>query len=239
MQPEAALWAWGLIQGILLLVLFCLPLLKLIPLRPIGLALYTAVFVTSFPLLHNTKWGQVSVLLTGSIVAAFHVHQMNRRVLAGVLIGFATAIKYYPAVFLLFFLLRRDLRVCISALIATAVFYALIPMAFMGLERWQTFEALTHRNVSAAGWVSGDPNSQYVANVVARWITLAATPPAPPLFDALRWGGYAIFLANMIMVWIIKSREERDQCVLSMTLLFLSLPFVIKTSWPHYFSYLP
>jgi hypothetical protein len=242
LKPAAAMWIWFAIQSICLVALFALPLIMLMPLRPLGMAFYTGVFATSFPLLHNTKWGQVSVLLTLCMIASFHAYRSNRRVLAGILIAFAAAIKYYPAVLLLYFILKRDMRVCSGALVAVALFYVFIPVALMDPYHWLTFEAATLKSVSEAAWVSRDVNSQYFVHVATRWLHLVTgsrQPLGPACAQLLNWIGYAVFLCSMAVLWMTRRRRELGQCVLSLTMLFLSLPFIIKTSWPHYFSYLP
>ena len=48
-----------------------------------------------------------------------------------------------------------------------------------------------------------------------------------------------IFCANCVLVGWLQRREDPNATALSATALFLSLPFVVQTSWPHYFVYLP
>ena len=111
LDPTAALWAWGGVQVVLMLALFAFPLRRLLPMDWRATALYAFVFASSVPLLHNVKWGQVSVLLVLSVLASFQAYQRGWRVLAGTCLAFAAAIKYYPIVFLVYFLARRDARV--------------------------------------------------------------------------------------------------------------------------------
>jgi len=51
--------------------------------------------------------------------------------------------------------------------------------------------------------------------------------------------GGLVLLANIGTIWKIQKRLTQDVVALSTCLLFLSLPFVVQTSWPHYFVYLP
>jgi len=242
MDTTTAMWTWGAIQALALLLLFAIPLMSLLRLSPLGIALYTAVLGTSFPLLHNTKWGQVSVLLTACVVGAFHAYKKDRRILAGVVLAFAAAIKYYPAVFFLYFVLKRDVRVCVSFAVAAVVFYVVLPVAVMGPQSWLTFETAGAASLCGGGWISADVNSQFFPHVVTRWFQLASDlqPPLPPVAaGTLAAIGYATFLGNAALLWTLQRSKVSGECVLSLVLLFLSLPLVVKTSWPHYFSYLP
>ncbi|MBK8822745.1 MAG: hypothetical protein IPN58_09105 [Anaerolineales bacterium] len=46
-------------------------------------------------------------------------------------------------------------------------------------------------------------------------------------------------MANIGIIWKIQKKEVQDALILSTGILFLSLPFIIQTSWSHYFVYLP
>lgn len=242
LQITPAMWSWGAIQAVGIVALYALPLIGLMRLKPLGIAFYTGVIATSFPLLHNTKWGQLSVLLIVCIIAAFHAHEKNQRILTGVLLAFAASVKYYPGLFLIYFILKRDLRVCIAFALAIIVLYVLFPAVVMGPDSWISFEIARAAALSDGGWTSTNVNSQYFVHVVARWnyfVSGTPLPIKPGVAQALTLVGYAIFLCNMAILWLMQRRTFRNQYVLSLVLIFLSLPFVIKTSWPHYFSYLP
>lgn len=237
---STALWAWGLLQIFSLLLLYILPLRKLIRLTLWEAILYTGTFTLSFPLLHNLKWGQVSIILTACVIGAFHVHVAKKSILAGIILALATAIKYYPIIFLSYFVMKRDFRVCISFAVALTIIYMIIPSAAIGIDAWINFEQTTITAISGANWVSLDNNSQYVAHVVSRWINvLFQHSTAPSDLKIISTIGYSVFLLNMALVWILQKNDQDNNNLLALPLIFLSLPFVIKTSWPHYFCYLP
>lgn len=242
LDPARAMWAWGAVQAVCLAALFAIPLTGLVRLTTRGLILYAAVFATSFPLLHNLKWGQVSVPLVACSLAALRAHAANRRVLAGALLGFAAAIKYYPAVFLVYFLLRRDLRACAAFAVAAIVFGVVVPVVALGAQGWLAFEAASREAVAGATWVSQNINSQHSAHVVARWVRLATgdrQAVGPGSLEILHWLARGLFLANGILLWSFRRRLAAQHGVVAAVVLFLSLPFAVPTSWPHYFSYLP
>ena len=51
--------------------------------------------------------------------------------------------------------------------------------------------------------------------------------------------GVLVFCANSVVVWWLHRRKIAHREVLSAAALFLALPFVVQTSWPHYFVFLP
>jgi len=233
-----AMVIWGAIQLACLLVLCIVSVRGLLKLSPIGMILYIGLCATSFPILHNIKWGQVSVLITVCIIATFYAYKERKPILSGVLLAFSSAIKYYPILFLAYFILKRDARVCLSFFLSAFIFYFVLPASVLGPSQWLAFEKST---IEAARHLGvNDPNSQYIMHVGLRWFKYIFSRPAnDTIAQMLVIGGYVIVLSSIGLVWLLQRRKYGDECALSMAVLFLSLPFVIRTSWPHYFAYLP
>jgi hypothetical protein len=74
----AAQWLWGGLQVLLALALYALPAADLLRSSRSALLLYTLLLATSLPLLHNFKWGPVSVLLTVGVLAALLLAERGR-----------------------------------------------------------------------------------------------------------------------------------------------------------------
>ncbi len=111
---------------------------------------YTFLFITSLPLLHNIKWGQVSVLITLFILISLLLYEGDHKLGSAILLAFAISIKYYPAVFLVYFLLRRDGRYLLTCLAACGFFLLAIPALVMGLDRTLEFYQTGQRSISAS-----------------------------------------------------------------------------------------
>jgi len=178
--------------------------------------------------------------MVACVLAAFHSYAINRRVLAGILLAFATAIKFYPGLFILYFVLKHDRRVLSSFASAGLVFFVVVPAAILGPSGWVAFEKVMQPMLAPARWVLPDVNSQYVVNVGLRW----AVPLVPPSSrSALALGlmllGFAVAGTNVAALWALQRRAGRSEGALAVAALFLSTPFLVKTSWPHYFVYLP
>lgn len=239
LKLSSALVVWEAIQYACVAAM-CFISARLLTLPPPGMVLYAGLCVTSFPMLHCFRWGQVSLLLTVCIMGAFLASSKNNRLLAGVLLAFAAAIKFYPAVFILYFILKRDVRTCAAFALAAILFYLVFPAAVLGFSHWLEFERAVIKAIRHTEWVSQNINSQYVVHAGLRWFAiifhrLAGNATA----RALTIAGYVIALFSIPMVWVFQRRTSGEKHALSLAVIFLSIPFVIKTSWPHYFVYLP
>ena len=231
-----AVWLWGAVQAALAALLLILPIRGLVRVGPRGAPLYVLLFATSFPILHNFKWGQVSVLVTLCIAGSFLAYRRERRILAGVLLALGAAVKYYPAIFVIYFLLRRDTRAIGAFIFSLAVFFFVVPALLMGPATWWTFQKASFSAIPDASLIARNPNSQYFAYVASRLMSSGAGGAA---MTVLRILGYAVACANLGLLWIIQRIETRGKVTLSAALIFLTLPFLLQTSWPHYFVYLP
>jgi alpha-1,2-mannosyltransferase len=72
--------------------------------------LLALLFLTNGPLLSGIKWGNISYLLIFALAAGLLLIRAKRSVAAAVLLGIAAVLKPALALFLIFFLLRRDWR---------------------------------------------------------------------------------------------------------------------------------
>lgn len=235
-----ALVVWGGVQLVCLGLLCVVPARGLLRLSGVHLVLFIGLCLTSFPVLHNTKWGQVSVPITLLVLTAFTAAAKGRRRLAGVVLALATAIKYYPILFLTYFALRGDRRVCVAFLIAFVLLYSVVPALVLGPSNWFAFEKATITAIGTAEWVSSDVNSQYVVHVGLRWFDLAAGAAAGDgAATTLKIAGYGIALLCLALVIRPPRGRSADAGGLAMVVPFLVIPFVVRTSWPHYFAYLP
>jgi hypothetical protein len=232
---DVAVLFWGLFQLATILLLL-LPGEYFLKESPQALVLHVALLAFSMPLLHNLKWGQISILVTGCILATLFLYRRGYGLGAAVLLGLATAVKYYAALFALYFLLRRQYRFLCVYLLTTAVLWLVIPTLVLGPETNLRFNLTVSERIAhgLTTWIPEDLNAQYVASVLTRVLPLSG-----PYRLLWRVGGYAVFGLNFLLLLRLLSLERRDEIYWAFALLFLSIPFLIETAWPHYFIYLP
>jgi alpha-1,2-mannosyltransferase len=234
---ETATQWWGMIQIVFTLLLFIAPLstLKLDTLKT--QLLYTGIFFTSLPVLHNFKWGQVSSFMTLAIMAAFLAHKSGRSIWAGILLGLGTSIKYYPGIFILYFLFKKDRQATLAFALTCFFLLFLLPVFILGFDNWLNFVTLTFQKLSSLSYVIENSNSQYFPYVVMRLLGYSSAHMF--VVRALRLAGLMIAFCNIALLWFMSRRRVDRDDFLSFSLLFCTLPFLIETSWHHYFIFLP
>jgi hypothetical protein len=214
------------------------------PDRPLLAALGSMLTVTSIPVLHNLKWGQVSILILASAGGAFLAYARGLRNVAAALLGVAAGIKGYPLVFVGWFVARGDLRFALRAAAACVVSLAILPAVAMGPEHALFFQRVSTTSVlGAADGVLRDFNSQYAPAVMSRFYE-GGWDLAPA--NAIAWAklGSAASIGVIALLVIVAARSTSPRIaahreMLGFVLIACSLPFWLRTSWSHYFVHLP
>ena len=233
-----AVFAWLLAQVSSAAALYSINFVRLSPLSRREGLFATFCFMTSLPVLHNFKWGQISIIITLFVAASFILHVRGLNTVSACLLAAAVSIKYYPALFFTYFLLKRDwkfLALCLAFLI---LFLAIVPAAFLGLDQAVSLQKLSLGKVSGTskGWVRNNVNSQYFVNVVNRWFGLGLSRET---YGILSMVGVLVAGLNCLVIGVGVRRRVDNFHWWAMALLFTSLPFLLPTSWPHYFVFLP
>jgi hypothetical protein len=115
-----------------------------------------------------------------------------------------------------------------------------LPTAFLGFSDWFKFESASIQALSNNEGLRKDINSQYFLHVVLRWAEgLDLSAPINLHIKLIQWLGYLIAGLCFVMMWIFQSIKETDRYYLSIVSIFLAIPFLVQSSWPHYFVYLP
>ena len=223
----AATVLWGGLQVGWVAVFYYVSGRYLLGLSARGMLVYLLLLLSSFSLLHNFKWGQVSVLVTLGVVAAFALHQQGRSALGGIALALVTCIKYYPGTFVVYFLIRRDGRFLAAFGIGLLGFYCLLPAALLGPGDWWYFERASAQSLPEAARLLRDFNTQYFVHVLNRWGQPLGYRLGESTLDVLRLAGVLVFCANCVVVWWLHKREIAHREALSAAALFLALPFVV------------
>jgi hypothetical protein len=215
-----------------------------VPERPLLATLGTVLTVTSIPILHNLKWGQVSILILGAAGGAFVAHTRGHKNVAALLLGVAAGIKGYPLVFLGWFVARGDLRFVLRAAAACVLTLIVLPLVVMGPEHALFFQRVSTAAVlGAADGVLRDFNSQYAPAVLSRFYE-GGWDRAPVV--AIAWAklGSAATIGAVAWLVVVAARSSAPRIakrreMLGFVLITCSLPFWLRTSWSHYFVHLP
>ncbi|OBI79486.1 glycosyltransferase family 87 protein [Mycobacterium sp. E740] len=173
------------------------------------------------PIRSNFDFGQINVVLMTLVIADC----VPRRTPwpRGVLLGLAIALKLTPAVFLLYFLLRRDTRAVIVT-VASAVVATLVGVAFAwrdSLEYWTE----TVRNTDRIGTATLNTN-QNIAGALARL----------GLGEGARFALWtaACFAVLALTVWAVRRLLNADEPVLALICVAMFGLVVSPVSWSHH-----
>ncbi len=115
------------------------------------------------PVRSNFDFGQINVVLMTLVIADCVPRRTHWP--RGVLVGIAIALKLTPAVFLLFFLLRRDIRAMVTGVASAAVATAL-GMVLAWRDSWE-YWTVTIRDTDRIGTATLNTN-QNIAGALAR-----------------------------------------------------------------------
>ncbi|MFZ5952814.1 MAG: glycosyltransferase family 87 protein [Candidatus Rifleibacteriota bacterium] len=195
---------------------------------------YLAAVLLSFPVYHNFKWGQVSVLIAVLTIFSLIAADKGRKFLAGSVLALAALIKYYPAFLLAGFLLKKDYRPVAGFVVTGLVIGLVLPGLLLGFATTTEFYRLSLAEMDyAIDWVAADANSQYFAHVVLRLAGLGNDMKGPVSLVGL------ILTAVVLLRIFLRVHHSEASFWPDMAKLLLLMPMLINTSWPHYFVWLP
>ena len=229
---------WVALQ-VLAIVLYIILIRQLVPARlPLQL-LFVALVLSSFPLLHNFKFGQVPIFMTVALLGMLIFYERGRLAVAAVLFAFAVSFKWYPLLFLALFAARGDIRFLLRAAGAGALLLIVVPVVFLGFEQTYRFYDALRIAYGGFDWVLRSYNSQYFPNVIVRLTSTLRGQEisgisflhvaALPFLRSIAW---AVAIANMALVYRVQRIGIAQANLWSAAVLFLTVPFVLGTSWP-------
>lgn len=238
-SPRPAFLIWGFFQAVTAVLLLCLPIAYIVKKSRYHVILYVILFAFSFPVIHSLRWGQISILLMAFVLMSLYLYAKGYSILAAIVLGIGVSIKFYLGIFTVYFLIKKDTRFLITFFTTTLVCMVFIPFLALGVPDTVKFYRLVARALMEARttWVRQNVNSQYFVHVVGRLTQLQVSIPS--IRTALTLIGYLIFIFNTGIIYLLIRNKVQEEMVLAFVLLFTSIPFLVDTSWPHYFVYLP
>jgi uncharacterized membrane protein len=163
---QDAVLVWNLASLLLLLVSLFLVWRGLkIPVSPWWIfPLITSLLVCN-PLILQVFFAQLDLLLLVLLTGTWAANRSGRPILAGVLLGAATALKLFPGLIFIYFLMRRQWKVAFVGALAVISLTALT-VAVFGLEPYRDYytEALPKVAEFRSNWIN--------ASLLGFWVKL-------------------------------------------------------------------
>ncbi|MFC2142338.1 glycosyltransferase family 87 protein [Acidobacteriota bacterium] len=232
----ASLVLWGILQA-LFVVLYLLLFRRLVPAGlPIQL-LFATLALSSFPLVINLLGGQVSVFIIVPILGLLVLNERGLRAAGAALLAFAVSFKFYPILFIAPFAARRDARFLLFAAAACGALLFMVPGVLLGVGDTLGFYGALLDSFRDSAWVTANPHSQFFPHLVLR-LTGSTEQHAHALLPLLHLISYGIAAANMGLIFLVQRARLRYADLWSFQIVFLTIPFVLKTAWPHDFVFL-
>ena len=233
---QVPVWIWLGVQVLSVAAVVILPFLIVRTPSRKTTGLYVLAALTSYPLLHNFHWGQVSTILIALLLGTLVTYQRGRRTAAAILFAIAISIKVYPLLLLPVFVIARDWRFVLHVVLWTLFCSLAVPFAALGIP--ESIEFLTNAFQDLLGareerW-SGAAGKQFLPAVVARWFGVGAGRSVE--LGALHALCGLIYLAGL---YALHKRRVAGAVTWGFVFVFLCTPLLLPTSWPHYFAYLP
>ena len=234
---KASLVLWGVLQA-LSITLYLLLFYRLVPAKLPIQFLFIALVLSSFPVLHILTWGQVGLFTTIAILGALVFHERGQLAIAAGLLAFGLSFKFFPIVFLVPFAVRGNIRFLLMVVAACGLILFVIPGILLGVDDMQLFYSALLNSYRHFDWVITNYNSQYFPHVILR-LAEAVQYDASAYLPFLRWIAYSIVAMNIGLVSLVQRTRLHHANLWSFHILFLSIPFILQTSWPVDLVYLP
>jgi hypothetical protein len=189
-------------------------------------------FLVSCPLtLYHASLGQLSQAIAFLYTAAWLSLRRDDQVLAGVSLGAACTLKFFPALLLLFLVLGRRWRAVIAAGVVFLLVAAVMTARF-GLSAWPAFFA--QQSAVADAWMGNIANLS-VHGIVARLFAPACGPVGPVRALPLALStALALALLGAASWW--SRKQVRDPRTLDLPFAAFAVLSVIngQWAWEHY-----
>ncbi|WP_096460119.1 glycosyltransferase family 87 protein [Corynebacterium suranareeae] len=188
------------------------------------------------PVLLNADLGQINILIMALVV--FDLLPIKRRIPRGVLIGLAASIKITPLAMLLYFLVKKDFRGIINAVISLCAFTAI--GAVLAWENTKEFFTTTLLNLNADGESGVDTTFQSNSSLQAmlyRWWTSKADAEASSI-PSILWIVLSV-IAICAVAYLMKQLFVRGLNVEAVMVNAMLMLLISPISWSHHWVWLP
>lgn len=188
------------------------------------------------PVFLNADLGQINILIMTLVI--IDLLPVKRRLPRGVLIGLAAAIKITPLAMLLYFLVKKDFRGIINAVISLLAFTAI--GAVLAWENTKEFFSTTLLSLSAEGDSGVDTTFQSNSSIQAmlyRWWNSKADAEASSL-PTILWIVLSL-IAVVAVAYLMHQLFSRGLHVEAVMVNAMLMLLISPISWSHHWVWLP
>jgi len=196
--------------------------------------LFAPLVAVLLPLQTNFEHQNMNALLLGLVAAATFGLTIGAPVIAGVLIGAATALKVFPVLIIVFFAARRYWIAFVTAA-GSAVILSVLPVIRYGTTGYREL-LRTFWRLANSGWPTRGNNQSLVA-AIDRWTGASAVDGVHTAADAPTT--FAIFVVVAVVlalaaVPLIASRKNELTLPVEMAAMITLAVLLSPVAWDHY-----
>jgi len=203
--------------------------------RPWFPLLFAPLLAVLVPLQTNFEHQNMNTVLLALLAGATWQLTIGSAIVAGLLVGVATALKAFPGLILIYFAVRQQWR-ALTAAITTAVLLTVLPAIVYGIDGYRQLIADFLR-LGRSGWpVRGNNQSlvaaidRYITGVTADGVRSAGEAPlAFTIFIAA-----AVLLSVLLLAALLRTRVTAVP--IEMTAVTILAILLSPIAWDHYWT---
>jgi len=253
-EDAVVAWTWVQALSLLLYVVAGVSLMRKLPVWTH--AVFLLLTLTSYPILHNWKWGQANTLFVALSLSSLALAGRTHAAFTATPLALAASTRYFPAVYVLAFVQRKYWRVLTWFVAFSLVLLIVVPAVAMGPSAaWAFYRATAAASAEAAGtWVLSWISTQFMPSVLVRVLS-SETFDAASLRPYFTVASYALALLNVAAAVLYRRTDHPDRTddgltstrgdgdgeAMAWKFCFLAgcTPLLLPTSWSHYMVFLP
>lgn len=187
------------------------------------------IYLLSFPVLMNTGLAQIGLILFFFLMTGYHFYMRERDYFAGILWGILIAIKFFPALLIVYAFVQKRYRVC-WVMLAVFIFLSLLPLCLYGIKIYSHYFLM----MSQINWYGKSWNAS-IFGIIYRLLNTEAEQNwnlTMLIYGVLFAVFFILYLIKIIQIERFKIKHK-SFALTSVMMLFLS-PF----GWLYYFPLL-
>jgi hypothetical protein len=203
---------------------------------PSGLLLLSA-FLSYFPSFAALQFGQVSLLLLPLIVLGWRATYDRKPIKAAIFLGLAASLKPFFALFLLYFLIRKEWR-ALWTFSFTLVVCAYLALAVFGMKTYYAY----YQACQQIAWAASSWNVSFyglLLRLIGGPETNTPLIPIPGLFTFAYLFLSAILI--LVLVWFLRPTaniDPRKKTCLDFSIILVAMLLLSPLGWMYYFPFL-
>jgi hypothetical protein len=189
--------------------------------------LYWSVLLGWYPMFWVLRSGQWGAILSLLVVAGWYGIRRDRQILSGIAVGLAVSLKLYPALLVVYLLLR--FRRAFWGAVATIIVSNAATMAVLGPRSYRDYSETARFVAGNYGHTLGNWSLWSGLRLLGEIVSISAVS-SRVAFLAL-----AVLLVVAICLLVLAERPSDSQTDVEYSLFVVAMTLLSPTCWSHYF----